>query len=271
MKRAVLVLAVAALSALAFGCAYTNYSGYVGHKTTGEAKFWAAEIAFSGSGDPTLDGTYAYTAKYDNRGGSQGVVTIYSYRNPVFGSFSRDGQIDRDGDNVQGHSGILGGKFGPQFVSVDATGGGTCEFFANITQNKSATGAAIALCGTLEEEIDNDFDLQAAFGSLDSLLAQIWSGALTGEFTLELKEITFDDTPVAVDFPIGVSAGALWLGRFSVDLSQPGGPALVQAILDNTVDGQAYAVGLTFDGGLTVDLPAGLKVAFDHGALASVL
>lgn len=271
MKRALLTLVVAALVMVTYGCVYSDYSGYTGHKTTGEAKFWGAEIAFSGVA-PDLDGTYSYTAKYDNRGGSQGTVTITSYRNPVIASFSRDGQIDRDGDDIQGNRGILGGRFNTQFVAVDTTGGSPfCEFFANVTQDKSSSGPMAALCGTLEEEVDNDFDLHASFSNLDSLLGSIWSGALTGDFDLRLNAIRLNGVAVPVDFVVGAHAGTLRPGRFSIDLNQAGGAGLIQAILDNTENGVGCSLGLSFDGGLSVDMPAGLKVAFNHDRLYALL
>lgn len=267
MRRSALVLLVAFSAMIAVGCAYTDYTGYPGHKTTSEAKFWGTEISFSGF-SPNLDGTYSYTGKYNNIPGiGSDKVTIYSYHNPVVSSFSRDGQIDRDGDDVQGGSGTLGGKFNNGFVSVD-NDPATCGFFDNITQNKLGEEPGIALCGTVEEEIDADFELGAAFASLDDLLGQIWSGALRGDFTLELTSIRLNG--VRHDLIEGVSIGARAGTNRPVAYTITNGPGvqeLVGVILNNTQSGEPVAIGFGFDGGLSVDLPASLKVAFNHDVL----
>ena len=134
MRKQLLFVAAIVVSVVSFGCAITDYDGFADRHTESEAKLWGTEVAFSGTGDAELDGTYSYSAKYDNRGG-QGDVTITTYRNPVVGSFSRDGQVDRDGDEIQGRGGILGGKFQTRYVAVDELHP-TCEFFANIKQSK---------------------------------------------------------------------------------------------------------------------------------------
>jgi hypothetical protein len=274
MLRRSLMLGVAVMVMLSAGCAITDYEGSANHKTSGEAKFWAAEIAFSGTGDPALDGTYAYTAKYSNgAAGHDANMKLYSYRNPVVSSFSRDGQIDRDGDYVQGRSGILGGKFQAYWTATDPAPG--CQFYANNIQKHDQAPAIppIALCDTVEEEIDNDLELQASFGSTGDLISQIWSGAVTGGFTMEVSQVVINGVnfPVSPSASIGATATGLRPARFSIDVSQPGGQALIQAILANTQDRTPVSFGLRFEGGMAVDLPARIKVAFDHAALQNML
>jgi hypothetical protein len=274
MLRRSLMLGVAVMVMMSAGCAITDYEGWPDHQTASEAKFWAAEIAFSGTGDPALDGTYAYTGKYNNRGVAHDVnMKLYSYRNPVIGSFSRDGQIDRDGDNVQGRGGILGGKFSPYWTTTDPASG--CQFYANNIQRHGAAPAIppIALCDTLEEEVDNDLELQASFGSTGDLLAQIWSGALTGGFTMEVNGVVINGVnfPVSPVASIGATATPNRPARFSIDVSQPGGQALIQAILTNTQDRTPVSLGLRFDGGMSIDLPSRIKVVFDHASLQNML
>src|SRR4029079_15283888 len=88
------------------------------------------------TGDPTLDGTYAYTVKYNNRGGVRdGSLRIISYRNPVPSSFSRGGPVAGDCDDAQGQRGLAGGKFLTEWVAVDPAP--DCQFDANITQDHS--------------------------------------------------------------------------------------------------------------------------------------
>ncbi len=268
MRKTLVLLSVLAMAAFVFGCAITDYNGFSGHNTQSEAKLWGKEVAFSGFGPD--DGTYSYTVKYDNRGG-QGVATINSYRNPVVGSFKRDGQIDVDGDDVQGSSGILGGKFLPYFKAVDAAPG--CQFFTNITFDKSPGGASVALCilGAVEE-VDKDLDLQANFSSVGDLLKQVWSGALGSSFSAEITQVWINGAAVNVEpFSIGAAATAYRPARFSLDGSQPSGAGFIQAILDNTDHMAPANIGFTFAGGMTVNAPAGLKVAFNHDALWSIL
>jgi len=272
MRKTLLYLSVLAMAIAAGGCAITDYSGIPGHHTQSEAKLWGQEISFI-VGIPDLDGTYSYTVKYDNT--HPGPITIASYRNPVPNSFSRDGEVDRDGDNVQGNSGLLGGKFLTEWIAVDTdTASGNCGFFANITQDKShGAGPLTALCATVNEEIDSDLELQSSFASFGDLLANIWSGALSGKFTAELNGITLNgvSVPLAQPLAIGAVATSLRPGRLSVDLTQPAGKALIRSILDHTSNGVPVSVGLSFNGGMAINLPSQFKVAFNHDALWHLL
>jgi hypothetical protein len=273
MKQRLLLVGVSLTAFVAVGCAITDYEGYSGHQTAAEAKFWAAEISFI-TGDPSLDGTYAYTAKYDNPAGGHDVnMKIYSYRNPVVSSFSRDGQIDRDGDNVQGRAGIAGGKFLTFWTTTDPATG--CQFFDNQIQKHNGAPAIppIALCDTVEEEIDNDLELQASFASTGDLLSQIWSGALNSGFTMEVTSLTLGGANVPLPEPlsIGAKANGVRPTQLTVDLSGPAGQGLIQAILNNTSDGVPVSLGLNFAGGMSFSLPNQKLVAFDHDALAGLI
>ena len=272
MKHPLLLVGIAAMTLASGGCAISDYEGHADHQTAAEAKLFATEIAFTGTGDAALDGTYAYTVKYDNRGGRDVNLRIYTYRNPVPESFSRDGQIDRDGDDVQGRSGILGGTFLPQWTATDPLPG--CQFEANrIQSHRGSPPPPALLCEVALEEIDKDLELQAGFTSTGDLLAQIWTGALNDGFTLELTSLNLGgvNVPLSTPLSIGAKANGLRPTRFSIDLSQAGGSALIQAILDNTSDRVPVSVGLSFDGGMSVNLPSSLKVAFDHAALGNLL
>jgi hypothetical protein len=271
MKRTVL-LALAAMAMFSGGCAITDYDGVPGHQTASEAKLWGTEISFL-TGDPNLDGTYSYTVKYDNRGGRDSRMKIISYRNPVPSSFSRDGVVDRDGDDVQGRTGTLGGSFQTQYVAVDPAP--DCQFAANVTQDHSGVpgGPPISLCATINEEIDKDLDLQADFASLDDLLGKIWSGAVSGGFTLELQGLTLNgvDVPLPQVISFGAQSNGLRPIGLTIDLTQPGGKDLIRTILNHTSDGVPTSVGLSFSGGMRMDLPGQIKVAFNHDALAGLL
>lgn len=271
MKHSLLLVGIAAMTLFSGGCAISDYEGHEGHQTAAEAKLFATEIAFTGTGDAALDGTYAYTVKYDNRGGRDTNLRIYTYRNPVPSSFSRDGQIDRDGDDVQGRSGILGGTFLPQWTATDPLPG--CQFEANrIQSHRGSPPPPILLCEVVLEEIDKDLELQAGFTSTGDLLAQIWTGALNDGFTLELTGIKLGgvNAPLTTPLSIGAKANGQRPTQISIDMSQPGGAALIQAILDNTTDRVPVSVGLSFNGGMSVDLPSSLRLGFDHAVLESL-
>lgn len=272
MKQKFLLTCVAAIAVLGSGCAISDYEGHADHQTQAEAKLFATEISFTGTGDPTLDGTYAYTVKYDNRSGRDANLTIYTYRNPVPSSFSRDGQIDRDGDDVGGRSGILGGTFLPQWTATDPLPG--CQFFANrIQSHGGASAPAIALCEVVLEEIDKDLELQASFGSVGDLLGQIWTGALDGGFTAELTSVTLGgvEVPLSQSLSVNAKANGLRPTQLSVDLGSPGGQALVQALLANTQDGVPTSIGLNFAGGMSINLPSHLNAVFNHSSLGTIL
>lgn len=271
MKKVGLILAVAAMAVFAVGCAITDYDGIPGHKTTGDAKLWGKEISFSGFGENS-DGTYSYVVSYDNN--QSGSVRIGTLRNEEIASFSRDGLVDRDGDDVQGNSGDSGGRFLPYVTAVD-TAKGSCEFDANINPggDKSKGGLGILLCiNGFQEEVDNDHELNARFSSLDDLLKQVWSGALSGRFSLELTSIKINGVSYPVDnLRIRASTTATSIGRLSLNGSHVAVPGLIQTILDNTEHRVPVSIGLGFAGGLRVNAPSGWSVAFDHDVLGSLL
>lgn len=256
-------LAMLAVTALAVGCAITDYNGIGGHRTTGEAKLWGSEISFSGFG-ADFDGTYSYTVRYSNGF----PVTIFSYRNTVVSSFNRDGLVDKDGDDVQGNGGTLGGKFLPWIVSVDSAAG--CQFGDNVTQDKGA-GAGVFLCiDGFQEEVDKDFEVNASFGSLDDLIRQILAGTLTGRFDLELVGVTINGTTHPVDtLVIGATAAGARPTQFTVT-NQRAFESLRQAILDNTNHLELVSLGLVFNGGLSISLPHNMSVAFDHNVVSTL-
>jgi hypothetical protein len=259
------------LAVVSTGCAISDYDGIPNHQTQAEAKLWGSEISFL-LGDPNLDGTYSYTVKYDNRAGRDPHMTIVSYRNPVDSSFSQDGLVDRDGDDVQGRSGILGGKFQTEWVAVDPAP--DCQFDANITQDKShGAGPLVTLCTTFQEEIDKDLDLQASFSSTGDLLSQIWSGALNGGFTMELNSVKLGGVsyPLAQPVSIGARSNGVRPMRLRVDLTGADGKALLQTLIDHTQDRVPVTLGLGFAGGMTLDMPGQVRVAFNHTAIRRLL
>ena len=269
LRKAALSAAVGAMAMVAIGCALTDYRGIPNHQTQSEAKMWGKEIAFTGFASD-LDGTYTYTGKYAP--GSP--VTLNSYLNPNRVSFSRDGLVDRDGDDIQGRSGDAGGKFNKQFVAVDRTPGFPCEFFANITFDKSSTGAPTALCNdSFNEEIDKDFELQDAFASLGDLFAQIWSGALATHFTVQLTSVQVNGStvPLTNAVSMNITHNGLRPINMAVDLSSPGGQELIRALLANTPDRQPVRLGVGFGGGMAFSIPASVTVAFNHASLEKAL
>lgn len=271
MKRLLLV-GFAAMALVAAGCAITDYDGHSGHQTSSEARLWGYEVSFEGTGDAALDGTYSYTVKYNNKTARDTNLRIVSYRNPIVGSFSRDGQVDRDGDDIQGRKGILGGKFAAYWITTDPAAG--CQFDLNRIQSLGgAPPPPILLCDTATEEVDKDLELQAPFTSTADLLGQIWSGALNNGFTLELTGITLGGVNVPLSSPLSIEARANGTRpmQFSIDLSQAGGASLIQGILANTSNRVPVSVGLQFDGGMTLDLPSHTTLAFNHDALWNLL
>ena len=271
MKR-LLLFGFAAMVLVSTGCAITDYEGHTGHQTSAEAKLWGGDISFEGTGDPAYDGTYTFTVRYDNRVARDVNLRTQNYRNPVIGSFSRDGQIDRDGDDIQGRSGILGGKFASYWTVTDPAAG--CQFDLNrIQSHGGAPPPAILYCDVAIEEVDKDLELQAPFTSLGDLVGQMWSGALTNGFTAELTGVTLNGVNVPLSSPLSIQARANGTRpvNFRINLAQAGGPSLIQGILSNTTHRGPVTVGLQFDGGMSLTLPNTSKVAFNHDALWNLL
>lgn len=270
-------IALLAMFCVIVGCAITDYYPIPGHRTTGESKLSATEIAFSGF-YPDLDGTYAYTAKYDATASNFG-ITIYSYHNPIYTSFTRDGLIDEDGDYIQGHSGILGGKFLTEFISFD-TDPFNCGFFDNVIyMHHNMEGfVPTALCyyddgsGVYGVEYDRDYEIHAAFANLDEMYKSFWSGATGANFTLDVTAVRID----GVTRPVGTFPMALQHeltgGPFSVSVGNSDAMrTVIQTILDNTENHVAVNLGFVTSGGMSIDLPRPVKVAFDHAALRQIL
>jgi hypothetical protein len=299
-----LALAIVAMSMLSIGCAISDYQGWLGHQTESEAKLWGSQIAILVTPDPTGDsGTYEYTVKYDWRSvtvdpnqTNQGfpVVNIFSYRNPVFAAFSRDGCVDRDGDELQQRPGNLGrgpgcnnavpaGKFRPKWEFEDRLPG--CQFFANFKKEYDSppkNPPAAALCLTApSEEIDKDLELQGseasntkeAFASIDALLSAIWSGAVGRTFTLNITNVKINGSDVALAAPaaLSVQRNDIRPLNVAIDMNSPGAQSLIRALLTGTTSGAPATLQLTFEGGMSVAQPRILTVAFDHTALTGLL
>lgn len=298
-RRFWLTIAVISMASLAFGCAISDYRGYLEHHTESEAKLFGSESAVRAP-DPEQTGTYASTVKYDFRGTGRTVPTgtfpsdidINTYRNPVFGAFSRDGCIDRDGDEIQGRAGhafnlnrgrcdpaVPAGKFERQYIFVDSRAG--CQFFANFKQSFTTpkTTPAVVVCfNSPQEEVDKDLDLQGpglrdAFTSLDDLASKIWSGAINGEFTMSVTSVELDGKVIGLSNPFSfpVSANDMRPMNATFDLTTPGGQELIRAVLDNTANRTPVSIAVNFDGGMRAAAPVAARIAFDHDVLLKLL
>jgi len=286
-RTSVLATLCIALVTFGTGCAITDYRGYSEHQTQSEAKLFGSESA-SRTGDAALDGTYSYTVKYDFRGGAAAGyahgIDINTYKNPVFAAFSRDGCIDRDGDNIQGRAGHLGrtcapanpaGKFEKAYLFEDKKAG--CQFFANLKQ-AFQPGPLVAVCfNSPQEEIDADLDLQRPgledFASLDQLVGQIWSGALGQDFTASVRSVGIDGVnhTLANGLTINVERNDMRPINATADFTTAGGRELLQLILANTQDGVPTSLSVQLDGGMGLSQPSVAHIAFDHAALENLL
>jgi hypothetical protein len=311
LKTRLLVVAIA-LSAITGGCV-SDYRGWLGHQTESEAKLWGNEASLLAEPDPEgFSGTYSPTVKYDFRAARTvanpaqcpGVndpavctypdaITIMVYRNPTVGAFSRDGCVDRDGDEVQQRPGLRPGtscenalpsdtKFEPRYRFIDRAAG--CQFFANFDQafGGNKTPPALAVCfNSPTEEVDKDLSLQGsassnlkeAFASLDDLFNKIWSGALSNSFTAEITGLTINGTSVTLNSPtsLALSRNDLRPINWTIDLSTPGGKEIIAALLANTEHAQPASIALHFDGGMTFRVPSAMTIGFNHDALKKIL
>jgi hypothetical protein len=292
---------VAGIVAITSGCV-SDYRGWLGHQTEGEAKLWANEVAVMVSPDPQgLSGTYAATVKYDFRGVTTpptgtypDEITLITYKNSTFGAFSRDGCVDRDGDDLQQRPGQQppgitcenaqpsATKFAPKYRWLDANIG--CQFFANYDQTfgspKDVPTAAVCY-NSPQEEVDKDLSLQGstssnlkeAFTSLDDLFNKIWSGALGRSFTAEVTGLTINGVSVALSSPasLALSRNDLRPINWSVDLSTPGGKEIIRALLANTESGRPVTLAVHFDGGMTFNVPSSMILGFNHDGLRNIL
>jgi hypothetical protein len=297
LKTGALVAAIVAVTA---GCV-SDYRGYLGHQTESEAKLWANEVGIIVTPDPGgLSGTYSATVKYDFRGvrtvptGTYpDEITLMTYHNPTVSAFSRDGCVDRDGDEIQGRPGVQppfrcdlalpsATKYAPKYRWIDANAG--CQFFANYDQTfgspKDVPTAAVCYNSPIEE-VDKDLSLQGsassntkeAFASLDDLFNKIWSGALGSSFTAEVVSLTINGNSVPLSSAVSISLTRNNLRpiNWTLDMSTPGGKEMIQALLANTEDGRPATLALHFDGGMTFAVPSSMILGFNHAALRSIL
>ena len=266
-------------SFMAMACA-TDYAGRKGEMTQGEAKLWGKDFAISGF-SPFYDGTWTKTVAYNRKSGG-GSVTINNYQNKVFASFSRDGIVDRDGDNIQGRGGSLtafpatpAGKFQNGIKAVDNTPGAPCEFSANIIKDYTGgPGGGVYVCYFgFVEEVDADLALQQAFASADQLLGSIWAGTLASQFNIEVSSVTLNGTTIPLSNPLSISVmhNGFRPINAAVDLSTPGGQELLRDLLNNTPNMQPVSVAVGFNGGMAMSAPVYLQVAFNHDGLAAGL
>src|SRR6266566_3924910 len=259
-RKAWLTVAVAAMSAVAVGCAITDYAGWAQHKTASESALWGSDIAFI-TGIPGYDGTYNYTVQYNCRGATatgslcgdfstgtaQPMTIITSYRNPVISSFSWYGIIDRDGDNIQGKSGsttpppfTMAGKFQPDWVAADNLTG--CQFYGFFP----------------------GFTLKQNFSGLQPGIGQ--------SFTLQVTQLTLNGTPVTLTNALSISATQNGVRPTSaaVDFTTPGGQEVLRALL-STPAGQPVSISATFAGGMSLTMPVHMSVAVNHDVLAQMV
>ena len=313
LKTRLLVVAIAAIP-LTAGCV-SDYRGWLGHMTESEAKLWGNEASLIVTPDPEgFTGTYAPTVKYDFRAvrsvppaamcpgtPTQPAVCTYPdeidinvYYNPTVSAFSRDGCVDRDGDELQGRPGIQppslacdlaqpsATKFEAKFLFEDRALG--CQFFANYSKTYGSPKVvpALAVCfNSPSEEVDKDLTLQGsassnlkeAFASLDDFFNKIWSGALAQQFTAEVVSVTVNGSNVALGAPLSIALTRNNLRpiNWTIDLSTPGGKSLIQALLANTTHGQPATLSLHFDGGMTFNVPSAMILGFNHEALQKIL
>ena len=276
-KAAFTVVGMASFMAMA--CA-TDYAGRAGEMTQGEARLWGKEVAISGF-SPFYDGTWSKSVAYNRKTGA-GSVTINNYRNKVFAAFSRDGLVDRDGDDIQGRAGSTtfypatpAGTFQNGVTAVDNTPGAPCEFAANIKKDYTGgPGPGLLICFFgFVEEVDKDLALQQAFTSMDQLLGSIWGGTVASSFTVELTSVTLNGTTIPLSNPLSVSVAHNGFRpmRAAVDLSTPGGQELLRVLLNNTQNMQPITVAAGFNGGMGISAPVYVQVAVNHDALAAGL
>jgi hypothetical protein len=311
-KTIAVATSMACIGLLSAGCAVSDYRGYLGHMTESEAKLWGSQIAFD-IGDPNYNGTYEYTVKYDFRAlralpppaqcpiilpnppaacTYPDVIDLFTYRNPTFAAFSRDGCVDRDGDELQQRPGAFpfrcdlplpsDGKFEPFWEFEDGNAG--CQFFANYKKTYSSPKVTplIAECRTLpSEEVDKDLSLQGSaqsnlkeqFASLDDLFGKIWSGVLGTSFTAEIAAVTVNGTrvPLSQVITLGFVRNDFRPINVTIDLTGAGGKDFIRALLANTTDGAPATLSFHLDGGLTISVPSSWILAFNHEALQAVL
>jgi hypothetical protein len=309
---------IAGIVAVTSGCV-SDYRGWLGHMTESESKLWGQEASLIVEPDPDgFSGTYAPTVKYDFRGFTAvptpadcpdispdpenppaactypDEIDINIYFNPTVGAFSRDGCVDRDGDDLQQRPGMQPPnvacdnaqpsvtKFQPKFLFEDGNLG--CQFFANYskTYGSPKTMPAVAVCFNAPvEEIDKDLTLQGSvssnlkepFASLDDLFNKIWSGALSRSFTAEIVGLTVNGVTVNLNSPtsIALSRNDLRPINWTLDLSTPGGKEMIAALLANTAHAQPATLALHFDGGMTFRVPSSMILGFNHDALKRIL
>jgi hypothetical protein len=146
--------------------------------------------------------------------------------------------------------------------------------------------ATPACRGRRDKDSDKDSDKDTDddnndFASIDALAKQLWSGALNGSFSVDL--VGFDVIKAAggsnAKKVVSLSekaegeteAAGLRPTGFTLDITSPGGQALIKALLANTSDNEAFRVNARFSGGMTVESPKGMTFRVSHADLEALL
>ena len=191
----------------------------------------------------------------------------------------RDGSVNRDGSDLQGRRGHLGGAPFPAnpagtwnrtFIANDQAPG--CQFFANVTFG--APVIAACFLGSAEETDNFDVDLQASFSSFDDLIDSIWKGLFSESdgITLDLVGLRIDSVthPIAQPVSIQMRHNGFRPDGFSIVASDAAMSHLIDLLKAHTSHLQPVTFGLSCAGGLQFDFPSKLLFAVDHVALAEV-
>ncbi|MCG8421190.1 MAG: hypothetical protein MJE77_24985 [Proteobacteria bacterium] len=270
-----------------FGCAVSDYEGYLGHYTSSQAKLVGFEVAFSGLGRG-YDGTYAYSVSYDNRNRLSRdsifkTIRIRTYQNPVPGAFTNEAAVVQDADALECSAGDLSsdhnpaipaGSFHEKWKFVDLAP--DCQFSDNYWDGTDSYFPIITLCFTAPQQEADYKDLsllQDDFASLTEFVNRALDATPGETLPLEVEGIELNGQlrNLTERLPLYTVSSGSSIGQMMIDLSGEAGRQVKQAILDLTDHMQPVTVKLNFSGGMRFGMPNSLQFAFDHNRLAETL
>lgn len=274
-------LLISTVAFIGVGCGYSDYPGHPAHKTQKEAHLNNLSTVVTGYG-AEYDGTYTYTAKYNNlrwqKPNFSFKSVIKSYRNIVNNSYPTRPGVFVDGDKMNNARGFSGGKFKKHWVATDTDPveiGGIDNFDQSAPLDEDGNwiepGIVMAIEGP-ETEIDAyNIDLQSSVKNASDLLAKLVSnGGSLNEVSMSITDIKFDGRNVSIE-PYTIDMNVSGFSNLELLIkNQENSDALLNTIINNTQHLKPVDLTLQFDNGMEFELPSKFKLMFNHDVLSKL-
>lgn len=274
-------LLISSVAFIGVGCGYSDYTGHPAHKTQKEAHLNSLSTVVSGYGDE-YDGTYVYTARYNNLGWQRPNFSfksvIQTYRNEVNNSYPTRPGVFVDGDKFKNARGFSGGTFKKYWKAVDTDPdnvGGLDNFDTSFPLDDDGNwiepGLIFSISGG-DTEIDAfDVDLQSSVKNSSDLLSKlVANGGSLEQVKMSITGIEFDGLEVSVEpYSFDMNVSGFSNVEFHIK-NQKSSKALLNTIINNTQHLKPVDISVKFDNGMEFQIPEKFQLMFNHNVLSKL-